>query len=287
MEKFQYRLPGELTEERTESIKKGHRIDILVLAVFSILFLTAAVVVCFWPYLRGYDRQHQEEKIAIDYIQAMLDQKEVQAENSSIDWELIRDRAEQAGLLSEESEEEEESDAEQETWRDDIWYSTPEGITYTPDYAAGTIVCVLYIPTIQLCRGVYTGTWAEIYHNLDYWMVTAARPDYILGETHYCIYGHNTPRLNLSFNRLQSLTAGDDFYLLAPSGAYHYQVTGMSGVSREDSSHYTDDFTRKKEKCYLITCGRGEYQYLNLIVEGTLVGIEDIHTIEQQVAGRK
>lgn len=267
--------------------------DIIVLGTLSILLLAIAVVTYFWPYLRGYGRQHQEEQIAIEYVQAMLEQKEEQKENSFIDWEKVQQRAEELGLLPNKETDaafwadEDPETAESQHWRDDIWYSTPEGQIYTPDYAVGTIDCVLYIPTIRLCRGVYTGTWTEIYHDLDYWMVTVARPDYILGETHYCIYGHNTPRLNLSFNRLQSLKAGADFYLLAPSGVYHYQVTGMTGVSREQSKQYTDDFTRESETCYLITCGRGEYQYLDLIVEGTLVGVEDIHTIEQLLSGRK
>ena len=94
---------------------------------------------------------------------------------------------------------------------EDANYYMRDGIVYTPDYAKGTIQCVLEVPTAGIRRGVYTGTWEEINYDLDIWMVTAARPDYTLGETHMCIYGHNHTAQDLSFNRLKDVEVGDAF----------------------------------------------------------------------------
>ena len=96
------------------------------------------------------------------------------------------------------------------SFSDDVYYS--DGVTtYTPDYARGRIDCVLEIdkPDVRIRRGVYTGSWEEIEHDLAVWMVTAARPDYELGRTHYVILGHNTEAQELSFNRLKNVVFGD------------------------------------------------------------------------------
>ena len=134
-----------------------------------------------------------------------------------------------------------------------------DGIVYTPDYAKGTIQCVLEVPTAGIRRGVYTGTWEEINYDLDIWMVTAARPDYTLGETHMCIYGHNHTAQDLSFNRLKDVEVGDAFYLTAESGRYTYRVTNVFAVSRDEATrNYVDNFSIGSDKCYIITCGRDD-----------------------------
>ena len=158
---------------------------------------------------------------------------------------------------------------------EDANYYMRDGIVYTPDYAKGTIQCVLEVPTAGIRRGVYTGTWEEINYDLDIWMVTAARPDYTLGETHMCIYGHNHTAQDLSFNRLKDVEVGDAFYLTAESGRYTYRVTNVFAVSRDEATrNYVDNFSIGSDKCYIITCGRDDgvknYRYLDLIVEGTL-----------------
>ena len=241
----------------------------IIFIIVSLLLIAAAGILYFYPYKDGYERQNKEESIARSYLEDLQLQQMNVAETVAVE-PLNTDEQET------ESEEEPDSLNTKETWSDDAYYEK-DGIVYTPEYAAGTIDCVLIIPEIEMCRGVYTGTWSDISHNLDVWMATTARPDYVLGETHYCIYGHNTPRLNLSFNRLQSLSEGSVFYLVNQDGVYQYQVTDILGVSRSDSTRYTDDFSIGSEMCYLITCGRNEYRYLDLIVEGTLDSVTAVN----------
>lgn len=182
------------------------------------------------------------------------------------------------------SEEETEPDyaSDDMDYTDENYYSR-DGVVYTPDYAQGEIDCVLEVPSVEIRRGVYTGTWDQINYDLDIWMVTAARPDYVLGETHYCIYGHNHTVQNLSFNRLQKVQVGERFYLTSSTGRYIYTITNVFAVSREDATtDYVNNFDLGSDKCYLITCGRDDgvrnYRYLDLIVEGTL---EEHMTLEE------
>lgn len=243
--------------------KKSTMIGIVVMLI-AVLCAVVAALLYFAPYAEGYQRQNEEKDIAVEYLQ---DLQELQSNPGT---ELNQIETEDGSAESTSMDQVIESESTvAEKWSDDTYYER-DGVTYTPEYAAGVIDCVLIIPEIQMCRGVYTGTWSDIVHNLDVWMATTARPDYVLGETHYCIYGHNTPRLNLSFNRLQSLSEGSVFYLINSDGAYQYQVTAIFGVSRSNSTKYTDDFSIGNDKSYLITCGRDEYRYLDLIVEGTL-----------------
>ncbi len=245
-----------------------------VLLVTAAICVIMAIVLYMYPYIQGYERQSEEKKLALSYLQEL--QQGRTGLESSLD--QMKEAVQNQNAVVDAATEQVHSG---ERWSDDEWYEL-NGVTYTPDYAAGTIDCVLIIPKIHLCRGVYTGTWDEIYHNLDAWMTTVARPDYILGETHYCVYGHNTPRLNLSFNRLQSLEEGDIFYLVNEDGAYQYQVTDSFGVSRGKSVMYTDDFSQGKEICYLITCGREEYRYLDLFVKGELLDFTDISDVDME-----
>ncbi len=260
-------------------MKKKNRL-LLSVVIIVLLLITAAGILYWYPYQEGYERQEIEEELALQYLQVLQESILSQENTANHGYStFLSEKTEEVLEDQDNSDKKQDLQAEGSDWSDDVYYEK-DGITYTPDYAAGVLDCVLIIPRIQLCRGVYTGTWNDILHNLDVWMVTAARPDYMLGETHYCIYGHNTPRLNLSFNRLQSLNKGDIFYLVNPDGAYQYQVTDIMGVSRSDSTCYTDDFTLGSEKCYIITCGRNEYRYLDLIVEGTLESFTETDQID-------
>ncbi len=175
---------------------------------------------------------------------------------------------EQGDSVSQEVKDTEEKD---ENWTDDAYYER-DGTIYTPEYASGYLECVLEIPSIRLRRGVYSGSWEEIRKNLDIWMVTAARPDYELGNTVYCIYGHNHPIQNLSFNRLEQLAVGDRFTLTSQTSILEYEVTAVYGKTREQTTtEIVDNFSLSPQDCYLITCGRGNYRYLDFIVQGTLV----------------
>ena len=259
---------GDMNEKETN---KKQRLSLILMCI-AVFWVIMAIVVYIAPYQKGYERQHVEEQMAVSYLQELRKQKgkDTDIEGTELETEIIQNSPNTKIPVQ---------NLSKGTWRDEEYYEL-NGITYTPDYAVGAIDCVLIIPKIHLCRGVYTGTWDEIYHNLDVWMTTTARPDYRLGETHYCIYGHNTPRLNLSFNRLQSLEEGDIFYLVNEEGAYQYRVTHSFGISRSDSTRYTDDFSIESTCCYLITCGRGAYQYLDLFVEGQLQEFTELSAID-------
>ena len=222
---------------------KKRRSYLLLILMINLIGLIGLMMICFLPSKKdkeGMKRQKTEEAIAEQYIEDLKNKKE-----DSLD-----------------------------SWEDNVWYEK-DGITYTPDYAKGVIDCVLEIETIKLRRGVYIGTWEEIYHNLDMWMVTAARPDYVLGETHYAIYGHNHPVQNLSFNRLKDLSIGDTFKLISEKGIYIYEVTDIFSDWRENVTRkVVDNMELPETDCYIITCGRNEHRYKDLVVKGVLVTIE-------------
>ena len=222
---------------------KKRRSYLLLILMINLIGLIGLMMICFLPSKKdkeGMKRQETEEAIAEQYIEDLKNKKE-----DSLD-----------------------------SWEDNVWYEK-DGITYTPDYAKGVIDCVLEIETIKLRRGVYIGTWEEIYHNLDMWMVTSARPDYVLGETHYAIYGHNHPVQNLSFNRLKDLAIGDTFKLISEKGIYIYEVTNVFSDWRENVTRkVVDNMELPETDCYIITCGRNEHRYKDLVVKGVLVTIE-------------
>ena len=140
---------------------------------------------------------------------------------------------------------------------------------FSPEYAQGVIECVLEVPVAKIRRGVYTGA---IEHDLDLWMVVAARDEYVLGQTHYCIYGHNSTKQDLSFNNLQpNCKLGDTFTLTNEDGVYEYTITNLFSENRTRvTKNYVDNFKIDKNLCYIITCGRNEHRYRDFVVEGTL-----------------
>ena len=125
-------------------------------------------------------------------------------------------------------------------------------------------------PDVRIRRGVYTGSWAEIEHDLAVWMVTTARPDYEFGRTHYVILGHNTEAQELSFNRLKNVVSGDFFTLYGISAVYVYEVVKTAFVSREAAAAVADDFTLPADRCFIFTCASGAHNGQDLMVEGRL-----------------
>ena len=121
---------------------------------------------------------------------------------------------------------------------------------------------MLEVPVAKIRRGVYTGA---IEHDLDLWMVVAARDEYVLGQTHYCIYGHNSTKQDLSFNNLQpNCKLGDTFTLTNEDGAYEYTITNLFSENRNRvTKNYVDNFNIDKNLCYIITCGRNEHRGIN------------------------
>lgn len=253
----------------------------LVSIILTIILLLAAaamigtgIYLVFFKNRDAYERQEEERDLADIYVEDLiLKLRDPEAYAKKIEEERLAKRDREKA--SDGSGETEEGYSLPYTEYDDENYYSRDGITYTPDYAKGVIDCVLEVPTAGIRRGVYTGTWEEINFNLDIWMVTAARPDYTLGETHYCIYGHNHTVQDLSFNKLQKVQVGEYFYLTAESGRYTYEITNVFAVARDEASkNYVDNFAIGSDKCYIITCGRDDgvrnFRYLDLIVEGTL-----------------
>ena len=280
-------------QRKQKKMSAGMKFLFCLLLLAAIGLIVAGVYLMFFTNRDAYERQNEERDLADTYIDDLIlkltdpegYEKKVQEE--------ARQKAERMARLKQkenakgwddvdgESGGSNSEDASSPTYDfsdldyEDENYYMRDGIVYTPDYAKGTIQCVLEVPTAGIRRGVYTGTWDEINYDLDIWMVTAARPDYTLGQTHFCIYGHNHTAQDLSFNRLKDVEVGDAFYLTAESGRYTYRVTNVFAVSRDEAtSNYVDNFTIGSDKCYIITCGRDDgvknYRYLDLIVEGTL-----------------
>lgn len=240
----------------------------------------------------AYLRQSIEESLADDFIQSLIErakQPKIQgmeeAQTSVQACPVNENGAEQAAAASEtENTAVIGEDGVIRMGFEDNSYYERDGISYTPDYAVGDLICVLEYPRVGIRRGVYTGTWDEIYADLDMWMVTLAHPEMAPGQTHLAIYGHNHTAQNLSFNRLNQAAVGDQFYLYADSGVYTYEVVDIFADWRTDTTKkYVDDFTIGSEICYIITCGRDHFlvdgestRYKDFIVEGHLIAYRSL-----------
>ena len=231
----------------------------------------------------GYERQHQEEQLANAFLQEIRSRQERRnieetPEETQVEIRIVQPKTETITPTA-------PADQVDLNYSDDN-YEVIGGVKYTPDYAAGRLDCVLEIPKIRMRRGVYTGAASEIQHDLDIWMTTTAHTDYVLGETHYCIYGHNSPTQSLSFNDLKHVGVGDIFLLTTEDYVFLYDVTDFYPQWRElVKREITDNFTLPVEKCYIITCGRDQYRYKDIIVEGTLrkrYSIREWNTAEEE-----
>lgn len=272
--------------------RRNGRIKTGILLFFALICLGMAVYLIFFYNYDAYRRQDTEESLADVFIR-----------------DLVEQALDESSLADDEGEFSSSSDCETETstavaneetmatagddgvirmgstysFSDDTYYER-DGVTYTPDYAQGYLMFVLEFPACEIRRGVYGGTWDDIYHDLDIWMVTIAHPDMVLGETHISIYGHNHTSQNLSFNNLKAASVGDEFYLYARSGIYTYTVTNIFSEYRSSTTtKYVDDFSLGSDVCYIITCGRDNFlingqssRYKDYIVEGHLSSVKSL-----------
>ena len=216
--------------------------------LWSVSLILIGIYFLFFSNREAFQRQEIEQSLADSYLEDLYGEKDSSTE----------------------------LEKNEEEWEDNVWY-VRDGIRYTPDYEKGFLECVLEIPSVKIRRGVYSGTWEEIQHNLDIWMVTAARPDYELGKTHYCIYGHNHTVQNLSFNRLKDVKKGELFKLTCEKGIFIYEVSEIFAWWREEvTEKLVDNFNLSANECYIITCGRGENRYKDLVVKGILQSKKEI-----------
>lgn len=261
--------------EKKRNIKYYKDIFYICLVICSLFLIGGGVYLFFFSdeakeTQEGYARQQEEETIADSYLEYLLQLAQEEADGNE---------GEAGSSNSAGGSETEPAETEPTLTMDDLYaiveddpnYYERDGVTYTPDYAQGYLAFVLEVPTAGIKRGVYGGTWDEIYYDLDIWMVTLARPDYELGNTHLCIYGHNHTAQDLSFNNLYKVQVGDEFYIYAESGYYRYEVTAFFADWRSSiTQNYVDNFSIGADKCYILTCGRNEYRYKDIAVEGTL-----------------
>lgn len=274
-----------LKKERDDQTRKA---DIGSFDIRNLDAVRLCLVSVYPPGIVWNSQQQTEESLANAYIESLL--KETTADNSvetSIEESLTDENRETSFDASSESSEgeveassksESEDTSEEVTgeethpedtsetktsetksntaiptteWSDPNYY-TRDGITYTPDYAQGTLLGVLEVEKAGIRRGVYGGSWEAIQHDLDIWMVTEARPDYELGKTHFAIYGHNHTVQDLSFNRLKDVTVGDVFTYTTDTGIWIYDVTRFFADWRElVTQNYIDNFSLPADKCYL------------------------------------
>ena len=169
-----------------------------------------------------------------------------------------------------------EGDPEDEDSFSDLEYDDNEIFSYFDEsYAWGNIDCVLEIPAIDLRQSIFTGTVEQIEHDLGRWLSVTARADYVLGDTHYCIYMHNPKNKSIRISYAQYDLHEKD-YMIVTQGqvVYLYEVTGVFPEWRNKcSDNYVNNMATPRDKLYIFTCGRDDWQGRNVVVEGTVHAI--------------
>ncbi len=280
---------SELKKKKNKSINR--RIKTIILLFFALICLIMGVYFIFFYNYDAYQRQATEEELADIFIKELIEQGLEDAESED-ETEYDYSYAPDYSVVSPSTTDMETASVDDDgvirmgnvyDYSDDVYFER-NGVTYTPDYAQGKLLFALEFPSCGIRRGVYGGTWDDIYYDLDIWMVTIAHPSMVLGETHISIYGHNHTSQNLSFNNLKSAQIGDKFYLYAYSGVYTYEVTNIFSEWRSSTTtKYVDDFSISTDICYIITCGRDNFlidgqstRYKDYIVEGHLIGVKSL-----------
>lgn len=149
---------------------------------------------------------------------------------------------------------------------------------YKEEWAWGHIDSVLEIPKINLRQSVYTGEPHEIQHDLANWMAVTARADYILGDTHYCIYMHNPRNGSIKISDAQDNLTNNDYMIITNQrNVFMYQVEGVYPEWKDKCTvNIVDNMAMEHNKMFIFTCGRGDWQGRNLVIEGTLYNTYEI-----------
>ena len=162
----------------------------------------------------------------------------------------------------------------------DLDYNDNEIYSYfTEDWAFGYVDCVIEIPAIDLRQSVYSGTSAQIEHDLSYWLPVTAREGYVLGETQYCIYVHNPRDKSIRISYAQENLHENDYIIVTQnSTVYLYKVTDVFPEWRDKCvDSYVDSKDVDSNKLYIFTCARDEWEGKNLVIEGTVYAIYHIN----------
>lgn len=168
----------------------------------------------------------------------------------------------------------------------DLEYDDNEIYSYFDEsYAHGYVDCVLEIPAIDLRQSIFTGTVDQIQHDLGRWLSVTARSDYVLGDTHYCIYMHNPRNKSIKISFAQEKLHEKDYMVVTKKNTvYLYEVTGVFPEWRNKcSDQYVNNMTVDSDRLYIFTCGRGEWQGRNVVIEGT---VHSVYTVADWVANK-
>lgn len=195
-----------------DKLKKKMPLIFLVLAV-SILFI--AVFIIYWQPYRDADKRNRiEEDLIEDYLDRGKDNPEPQPR--------------------------EDNDTVEYMYSDIGDYSFH-----------GYIDSVLVIDKINLKKAVIRGnSMDDNDFNLSlYYFVTADLSTDLEGN--YIIYGHSSQVYGHSFNRLDELQKGDNFYLIQNGVRYDYQVEAVDRALRSESRPYFPDL---EQRITLVSC---------------------------------
>lgn len=118
---------------------------------------------------------------------------------------------------------------------------TKEAVTYDfsdVDTSAfkGEIDSILVIDKINLKKAIIRGEYND--YNLNRYYFVTADELAVLGRDNYIIYGHCSQTYGHSFNRLEELEVGDEFYLIQGAVTYNYVVSNIRRELRENASQY-------------------------------------------------
>ena len=174
---------------------------------------------------------------------------------------------------------EHETESETNTIPSDLDYEDNELYQdFSEDNAWGYVDSVLEIPKINLRQSVYSGRPYQIEHDLRNWMAVTARADYILGETHYCIYIHNPSDGSIKISRAQTeLDPGDYLLVTQKEHVYLYKVTNIFPEWRyKCTTKYVDNMATDNTLLYIFTCGIDEWQGRNMVIEAE---VDSVYTV--------
>jgi LPXTG-site transpeptidase (sortase) family protein len=246
--------------------KKGRKRLSLICLLLAVSCLIGAAAVYYQDNREAYERMAIEREIADEYLAYILSDPDADAHSTDeTGVSTVHGRLYTTG--------DDLDDSDQEPQTLDIssiedYAAANEYYNWSPDYAQGTLDCIFEYPELNIRRGVYKGA---IENDLACWMVVTANDDCVLGKTPYTIYGHNSITFEVSLNALLNAELGQTFTLTNTTGEYAYVVTDIMYMSREEASaKYAHSLDNPVDKAYILTCGRYEHRYTDMVLEGTL-----------------
>ena len=135
----------------------------------------------------------------------------------------------------------------------------------------GTEFGYVTIPSIKLKQTVYDGDANTQRYNLSNWHWVTSRSGYKIGETQICIYFHNYDTYTTSANGVKNLNIGEYFTFTTNENVYLYRIY-------DKLSEWREAVLDEPDTIYLVTCGRGEFRYKDLVVVGKM---EAVYTLEE------